>query len=361
MCPPFWSCSASADDSYSDIMKRDMCNLWKTALCGLLLCATPVWAQKATVRASLDSTYVIIGSPTTIHLEASAPEGVTVQFPQLRQAIDVMDGEQHYQLEISNLSAVDTTRTAGSNVLTLRQEVEVYAFDSATMYIPPFLFVDGTDTLATQSLALKVVVPFEVELDPQKYFDIKAPIKPEFVWMDYLAWVLYPLFALLVLAAAWYYFFVYRRKHRRGAQPVVPVTPPLPPHEAAMLALQALDEKQLWQHGFEKRYYTELTDILRAYIEARFELPAMEKTSDEILREMRQAEGSTTSSLQNLRQVLQLADLVKFARWTPAAEDNQLSFMNARMFVSQTVEVKSVDTTPAVADLNDEPSKNIEQ
>jgi hypothetical protein len=125
----------------------------------------------------------------------------------------------------------------------------------------------------------------------------------------------------------------------------------LPPHEVALEALKVLEEKQLWQDGHFKRYYTELTDILRTYMDGRFKVSTLEKTSDEILRTMRLTDGITNSSLQNLRQVLELADLVKFARFKPLPDENQLSLMNAKMFVSQTVEVKSVDTTPAITDV----------
>jgi hypothetical protein len=320
------------------------------SLC-LMAAAPQTWAQgRVTAKASLDSTYVIIGSPTTIHLEVTAPEGVGVQFPQLRKSIAAQDGDETFQLEISGVTATDTVRQGQS--LTLSRDVEVYAFDSATLYLPPFPFVTAPgDTAWTNALALKVIVPFDVEVDPQKYCDIKAPLKPDFVWTDYLGWVLWPLLALLVVAAAVYYFVYYRPRHRREHVEAPKPKVVLPPHEVALAALQALESKKLWQEGHVKRYYTELTDILRAYMDGRFRVSTMEQTSDEILQTMRLTDGITNSSLQNLRQVLQLADLVKFARLEPLADENQLSLVNAKMFISQTVEVKSVDTTAAITDV----------
>jgi hypothetical protein len=319
---------------------------------GLFLVAAPqVRAQGGvTARASLDSTYVIIGSPTTIHLEVTAPEGVAVQFPQLRKAIAAQDEDQSFQLDISNVTEIDTVQSGLS--LTLKRDVEVYAFDSATLYVPPFPFVVAPgDTAWTNALALKVIVPFDVEVDPEKYCDIKAPLKPEFVWMDYVGWVLWPLLALVVVAAVVYYFVYYRPRHHRERIETPKPAVVLPPHEVALAALQALESKKLWQEGHVKRYYTELTDILRAYMDGRFKVSTMEQTSDEILQTMRLTDGITNSSLQNLRQVLQLSDLVKFARLKPLADENQLSLVNAKMFISQTVEVKTVDTTAAITDV----------
>lgn len=330
--------------------------LLKIALgaCLLTVGSAPVWAQSsASARASIDSTYVIIGSPTTIHLEVTLPEGTPLVLPKLQPSIVAMDEDQTFQLEVSSVSEPDTVRTGSGNLITLRRDVEVFAFDSATLYIPPFDFVAGTDTISTNALALKVVVPFDVEVDPQKFCDIKEPIKPDFVWTDYLWWVLGPLAALLVVGALIYWFAYYLPRHRKVKVEEKAPEVLLPPHEEAMQALQALEARKLWQDGHYKRYYTGLTDILRNYIDRRFSVSTLEKTSDEILRQMRVTDGITTSSLQNLRQVLQLADLVKFARYAPLADENQLSLMNAKMFISQTVEVKSVDTTPAITDVPD--------
>jgi hypothetical protein len=316
-----------------------------------LVAAPQVWAQgNVTARASLDSTYVIIGSPTTIHLEVTTPEGVAVQFPQLRKSIAAQDEDQTFQLDISNVTETDTVRNGRS--VTLTRDVEVYAFDSATLYVPPFPFVTAPgDTAWTNALALKVIVPFDVEVDPQKYCDIKEPLKPDFVWTDYVGWVLWPLLALLLVAAVVYYLVYYRPRHRHEKAMAPKPEVVLPPHEVALAALQALEAKKLWQEGHVKPYYTELTDILRVYMDGRFKVSTMEQTSDEILQTMRLADGITNSSLQNLRQVLQLADLVKFARLEPLADENQLSLVNAKMFISQTVEVKTVDTTAAITDV----------
>ena len=130
------------------------------------------------------------------------------------------------------------------------------------------------------------------------------------------------------------------KKHKTNTPVVVHKAKPLPPHVIAMTALDNLAEKKLWQNGRDKEFHTELTDILRQYIEARFGVAAMEKTSDEILDELYELAESQKASLANLKQILSIADLVKFAKYHPYADENQLSFVNSRMFVEQTKKVE---------------------
>ena len=110
-----------------------------------------------------------------------------------------------------------------------------------------------------------------------------------------------------------------------------------------MNALDNLAEKKLWQNGRDKEFHTELTEILRQYIEARFAVPAMEKTSDEILDELYELAESQKASLANLKQILSIADLVKFAKYHPYADENQL-------FVEQTKKVEVEETEKEVSE-----------
>lgn len=310
-----------------------------TFLCSLF--TTVAIAQQAKVSVEMDSTYVTFGCPMTFHLQAVVPEGQQILFPQdvVRQGgIVAYDDSAQYLLELDTFHPlqIDTVEQA-SGFLTLKEDVTVFAFDSATLYIPPFEFVcQSGDTLRTNSLALRVFVPFEqVEVDPQKFVGLKGVEDPEFVIWDYLWYVLIPLILLIVAAAA-YYGWRYYQAHKKDTPVVVPKEKPIPAHVEAMAALDDLASRKLWQNGQDKLFHTELTDILRRYIERRFEVPAMEKTTDEILDELYELAESQKSSLTNLKQILSMADLVKFAKYHPYADENQLSFMNSKMFVEQT-------------------------
>ncbi len=328
-----------------------MNRIFKTAAFVLCLWGTVVAseAQPPKVSVEMDSTYVTFGCPMTFHLQAVVPEGQQIIFPQdvlKHGGIVAFDDSAQYLLELDTFKplSVDTVQQENGFV-TLREDVTVFAFDSATFYIPPFEFLSQTgDTLRTNALALKVFVPFEsVEVDPQKFVGIKDVEDPEFVFMDYIWYFLIPFLILAALAAGWF-GWQYYKKHKKDAPVVVPKSKPLPPHIIAMAALDNLAEKKLWQNGRDKEFHTELTEILRQYIEARFAVPAMEKTSDEILDELYELAESQKASLANLKQILSIADLVKFAKYHPYADENQLSFVNSRMFVEQTKKVEVEET-----------------
>ena len=314
-----------------------------------------VYAQQPTVSVQMDSTYVTFGCPMTFHLQAIVPEGQQILFPQnvLKQGgIVAYDDSASYLLELDDFEAphVDTIQQS-NGMLTLAQDLTVYAFDSATLYIPPFEFVTAVgDTLRTNSLALKVFVPFEqVEVDPQKFCDLKDVEDPEFIFMDYIWWFLLPIIILALLAASWF-GWKYWQKHKKDAPVVVPKEKPIPAHVQAMQALDDLAAKKLWQSGQDKLFHTELTDILRLYIERRFEVSALERTTDEIIDDLYELAESQKASLNNLSQILRLADLVKFAKYKPLPDENQLSFMNSRMFVEQTKKLEIEDNKEIVED-----------
>ena len=279
------------------------------------------------VSASMDSTSILIGEQTPIHLEVTQDAGETVQFPLLNDTI--MKG-----VEILNVTPLDTTKLDG-NRITVRQDILVTSFDSALYYMPPFRFVAGRDTLESKSMALKVST-YEVDTQKKEFYDIKPIVSAPFVWMDYYWEVLGVLIFLFVIV--WSLYFYKRWKYRKDHPELIePVKPALPPFEAAILALNTLKEKKLWQQGFEKEYYTNLTEILRTYIYGRYHVSAMEKTSAEILDEMRLTDVPK-EAMKDLKSILEIADFVKFAKLRPSYDDNEMSFARAQSFVTQTKE-----------------------
>lgn len=318
------------------------------ALCLCLI--MPASALADVAKAELDTPWVNIGMPRILHLEVTVPEGANVQWPSSVQrngisAADFEDVQKKYTLEYGpdNDFKIDTVRHEGG-LITLQQNLQIFAFDSAAMVIAPFRFVVNGDTISTQMLALKCEQPFEeVADDPQTIAGLKDIIDPAFVLWDYVWWMLWVVLAVAV-AFGGYYGYLFYQKHRPTAEAVVIKEKPLPAHVVALKALEELGEKKLWQEGQFKAFHTELTDILRRYIEDRYQAPAMESTTDEILEELLELTMTQKSSYNNLKEVLQMADLVKFAKYEPLPDENQMVYMNARLFVEQTKE--SVVETP---------------
>lgn len=310
-------------------MKKITCKTWLTWwFCLTAIVVTcrggEVYAQQ--VKASMDSAAILVGHQTQIKLEVVQDKDQTVIPPALKDTL--VKG-----IEVLKISTPDTI-VLNESKLQINSQLLVTSFDSGFYYIPPFKFIQGEDTLKTNSLSLKVVT-LDIDTTGAKFFDIKPVMNAPFVWKDYLMPVLWVLLALLIIAAGIYIYYRYKnRKPLLGSQPIVPL---LPAHVRALQALEKIKGEKLWQNNREKEYYTQVTDILRQYIFERFNINALEMTSSEILDKIKVLH-EYNSVYDNLKQILITADFVKFAKWKPLPEDNEVSMVNAMLFVSQTKE-----------------------
>jgi hypothetical protein len=209
-------------------------------------------------------------------------------------------------------------------------------------YIAPLPFVSGDDTVWSDGLTLNVVQPFEMDTTDMAITDIKGVYKAPIWWWGIFRWVLLALL-LAGVGVAGYYLITYlqRRKLEEAGNEVV--TEPLrPAEEVALEKLDAIKEKKIWQQGQVKEYYTQLTDVVREYIARRFEVSSVEQTSDETLRDIRPLLSERKDLYDQLRKMLTLADLVKFAKWSTTPDENELSLRNAYTFVKETT-IKSLE------------------
>jgi hypothetical protein len=154
--------------------------------------------------------------------------------------------------------------------------------------------------------------------------------------------------ALAFAAAAYgiYYYVKKRRERKSGA--VTEEIPAIPPHVLALLQLDELESKGLWQQGEVKQFYSEATEIVRRYFERRYNILALEMTTGEVMEQLKRCAMSDgiCSSVQNF---LTDADLVKFAKHYPVASENERIIPTARDIVES--------TTPAVTAAMDEPQQ----
>jgi hypothetical protein len=156
-----------------------------------------------------------------------------------------------------------------------------------------------------------------------------------YTWSDWIRdnWqlVLFPLLAVLLIAVAVYYWV----KRKKDIPVTAVVVPALPAHTIALNQLTALKDKKLWQQDQVKEYYSELTGVLREYLEKRYAIRTHEKTTEEIITGLQRAE-ITADHKAALHQLLTLADMVKFAKEKPVAVENERSIEDAILFVSST-------------------------
>lgn len=300
---------------------------------GCWLLATFSFSQNITATATLDTNAILIGQQTKLKLkvEYKTDQGeMKIEFPKISDTIIK-------QIEVVSQSKVEKYIPDSSDMSRMAQEktLIITSFDSGYYAIPPFLFiVNGDSTKATETDALLLSVNTVAVDTTKNIMDIKPPIEVPFSWKEYLPYVYWGLGGLAVLAALILLARYVLKKKKPVPVPEI-IVPKIPPHITALERLEKLKEEKLWQQGKLKQFHSEISEILRQYIEHRFYIPAMEQVTDEILYAFRTAEAPEEQKMK-LRHTLILADLVKFAKELPLPNENEQCWLNAYEFVMTT-------------------------
>jgi len=285
-------------------------------------------AQQVRVRSVIDSSSIIIGDQINVKLEVEQPANHIINFPLLKDTL--ID-----KIEVINLSPIDTIILV-SKRLRLEQNILITSFDTGFYVIPSFSFIDKqkADTFRTNQLALEVRT---IEIDTSKGItDIKLPYEAPLTFKELLPYIIAGIiFIALIFVIIWFI----RKSKNKDPLTGRPAKPLEPPHVIAYRELSKLKERKLWQQAKIKLYYSILTEIIRVYIEKRFEIYAMEETTDEILENLRKKGHESEEYFIRLRQILILADLVKFAKWHPLPDENLSVMDNAFYFIDITKEI----------------------
>lgn len=148
-------------------------------------------------------------------------------------------------------------------------------------------------------------------------------------------YVIYGVIALIILVLVVWFAASVLYKYMRKRETKEHLLPKIPPHIVANKALVELHNRKLWQNGKYKLYYTELTAILRVYISERWGISALEYTTDEIIAALSDIDLPRDSRF-GLVALLRTADMVKFAKAEPDAEENEENYTRAYYFVENT-------------------------
>ncbi len=282
-------------------------------------------ASDITVKSNVDSTIFLIGNQTKVHFVVSQPADKIVAFP-------VFIDNMAEGVEIVNDLKADTT-DLGNNRIEIKKDYLVSAYDSGAYLIPqqPFIELNKKDTVWSQAMAMKVYT-YEIDTADAQLFDIKPLQNPPFPWRYAFGVVLKILLILLLLAAIAYVVWRLVKK-----KPIIPIkdVPEPDPYDVALSGLEKIKSEKLWQKDQEKEFQTQLTDVLRTYLLKRFNIEALEMTSDEILAEVMKNEECKPLH-DELRFILKSADMVKFAKVKLAPDENERSIQNAFEFVENT-------------------------
>jgi hypothetical protein len=274
-----------------------------------------------------DSTKVEIGDHLGMKLVISTDPGIILDFPKF-------SGDTIGKIDILKKGKIDTARYTQDIVISAYEEGR-YFFNPSKIY-----FLDKSkgslDSTYTNDWQILVTAPAVDTTKPIK--PIKAPLKVDYKLSEFTWWIAGGIILLLALIG---FIIWYRWNKNKPAPTVARPRPKEPAHIWATKELQKLEQEKLWQNDEVKQYHTRLTDILRLYLEFRFNYYAMEATSEEIIEQTRglAIEGDARDKLGS---ILRLADFVKFAKLNPAPDQNIKSLQDAIAFVDLTKPVEEV-------------------
>ncbi len=297
------------------------------ALVSFLFVTGTTWAQSVKVEASLQDFTMKIGDQTKLFLIVSQPVGQHVSFPKLQDTITK-------NVEIVSANKADTVvDQQDKNRITITQGFTITSFEDGIHSIPAFSFSTAAGVIKSNDLSLQVQT---VKIDTSKaIFDIKKPIVVTYTFWDRIKdnWILIVSTLIVVVVIAGIIYYVRKRPKK---EPIIKLVKPIvPAHAIAIDKLNQLKAKKLWQQDEFKRYYSELTDIVREYLEQRFDVRTYEKTTDEIMASLNNR-SINTEYIGIMQQLLTLADLAKFAKLNPLPHENEASMENALAFVLKT-------------------------
>jgi hypothetical protein len=258
------------------------------------------FSQSSKIKVEIDTTNIRIGEQFQYKISVDETENVII--PKLSN----LKG-----LEVVDTLKIDTIKNK------LVQKYILTGFDSGAFYIPQQQIFIKNQAFLTDSLLVNVAT-VAIDTTKIKKFPIKS-IKGEAYQFDDFKNYVYWAIAVLILMLLLLYYFLFRKKKETEEEIIVPL---LPPYEEAIEKLQELDKKLLWQNNHVKKYYSELTDIVREYIERELKVPALEITTDElinVLDDFNEVKSIETDkeTIYKLRKLLQESDLVKFAKSKP--------------------------------------------
>lgn len=296
--------------------------------------------EQPSVRARIEPDSIMIGDRFEYVIEVDKDQVQVVEFPEFHP-----DGSG---IELVRSLPVDTLARDG-RAQKLRKRYVLAAFDEGNYALGKagvlYAGKNIVDTLYSDDSLYLHVATFQIDSTSHSIYDLKAQKTLPFRFGEVSGYVKWGLLALLALLAALYAAQKLLARHGRSVGSLFRSAPPQPPHVVAIQALEALHHQKLWQNNRYKLYYSGLTDILRTYIAARYGIGAMEMTSDEIIEAMRRIDDMPQKSAMDLTAILRDADLVKFAKATPDAEQNEADYLKAYYFVEETKPVE--EETPA--------------
>ncbi len=301
-----------------------------------LLCAFQIQAQEIRLKTTLDTTNVQIGDQFKMTMWAEHNKGELLGFPDLKQ------DSAYSKIEVLEFSEIDSTELE-NNKVAIKQQLKLTVWEKGKYVLPPLKFTimrnGKTDTLTANEMLLQVGAP---QIDTTQAIKQIAPIyATPFTFDEFMErYFIYVLIGLAVIALI--IILILYMRNREETPKTILKRPKIPAHETAYTALNKLKEEKLWEQGKYKEYHSELTDILKHYLEQRYRVTVMELTSHETMIQVKSVSQSNSETNRILEKIFDLADLAKFAKYQPLSNENVESMEDAFAFVERTKERPAV-------------------
>ena len=298
-----------------------------------LLPVVNINSQVIQIRSFIDNDSLMIGEQTYFTFSLIKDKSAKVTFPVIS---DSLTGN----VDILQISDIDSL--ARGKELTLTRKYLITSFDTGKYVIPGFPFTvefgDIRDTIYSRPAYLYVQMPV-VDLEAG-FRDIKEPVNTPLNFREILPFAAVSLLGLGLIYLIWLII----RKLLSKEKKEISAKETVPPHIIAMQELQKMLLDKSWERLKVKEFYTRLSGIVRIYIEDQFGVPALETTTPEIIKAFESNVSKNNDIILKLEELLQLSDLVKFAREAPLPYENKQNIDKAIIFVEM--------TKPSYNDLN---------
>lgn len=279
------------------------------------------------LSSTLSRDTIMIGDQIEWLSKFNIPAGTTLK-------IDSMAGYVVPGVELIGDFKIDTVKKNRS-LSEVHAKATITSFDSGSYKMPPLVVYiyrgeQLEDTLRLKELPLEVTT-IPVDTTTYQMFDLRSNFDYPVTFSEVAIW---GGSALAVVALFVGIIYLIRRMRRKGAVEEKP-KPKDPAHIVALRELDHISGEKLWQNGKEKIFYTKVTDALRIYIEDRYDIRTMERTSAEILSDFSKMEVKK-SDFELLEEIFTVSDLVKFAKYTASQQENEETIPKAVKFVTNT-------------------------
>lgn len=274
----------------------------------IIFSAISLFAQVIDVKVKTDSSNYLIGDYINLEYAIKHSSDIEIIFPSIKDSIKKLEW----------LEQKNPVVKKDDGYVTSQYQFTFIGFDSGDVSISslliPYRKKNDTSLSFVRSNSLVITVHTVAVDTAQEIRDVKNPLTVAYDYLTLLYWIFGAVACLLLV------YFIYKKFFSKK-KAVTEKKIILPDWQIALNELHELEERQLWQKGEVKEYHSRITEIIRNYFESRYDVLALEKTSGEIIEDLKKA-ADTQNILQITEEFLSNADMVKFAKFIPLPQIN---------------------------------------